>query len=406
MTRHVATARWLARLITPGAWLLLATWGLTQVEPARLTVAPYARFFCFASLAVAGLLSWYYSQGRVLFSALVLGLAIWGLRTLPASADVSKLAAAFLLPLNITLFASLGERGTVTPSGLLKIALIVVESVGVVMLGELRGGPLEAFLRWGQDAAGLSWISRSQQLSFAAASLTLLGLAMFRRTRVEAGLLLVLVAAFVGLRQTGKNEETLFYFGAAGLILFYEALEHGYEVAHRDELTGLPGRRTLKELMRHLGGRYAVAMCDVDHFKAFNDTYGHDAGDQVLKFVASMISRVRGGARAFRYGGEEFTIVFPGRSAMEARPLVELLREAIAASGFRLRGPREPDKKPEHAPEPGPDKSVTITISIGVAENSKKLSTPELVLEAADGALYRAKESGRNCVRLAESMPA
>jgi diguanylate cyclase (GGDEF)-like protein len=71
-----------------------------------------------------------------------------------------------------------------------------------------------------------------------------------------------------------------------------------------------------------------------------------------------------------------------------------------------LRRPRRPEKKPEHAPEPGPHKSVTITISIGVAENSKKLSTPELVLEAADGALYRAKESGRNCVRLAESIPA
>jgi diguanylate cyclase (GGDEF)-like protein len=405
MPRHVATVRWLARLITPGAWLLLATWGLTQVEPARLTVAPYARFFCFASLAAAGLLSWYYSQGRVLFSALVVGLAVWSL-TLPASADVSKLAAVFLLPLNIALFATLSERGTVTPSGLLKLALIAIESVGVVMLGEVRGVRLEAFLHCSHDADGPSWIPLGQQLSFAAASLALLGLAMFRRTRVEAGLLLALVAAFVGLRQTGKNEETLFYFGAAGLILFYEALEHGYEVAHRDELTGLPGRRTLKELMSHLGGRYAVAMCDVDHFKAFNDTYGHDAGDQVLKFVASMISRVRGGARAFRYGGEEFTIVFPGRSAMEARPFVESLREAIAMSGFRLRGPRDPDKKPEHAPEPGPDKSVTITISIGVAENSKKLSAPEMVLEAADGALYSAKESGRNCVRLAENIPA
>jgi diguanylate cyclase (GGDEF)-like protein len=405
MPRHFATVRWLARLVTPGAWLLLATWGLTHEEPARLTVAPYARFFCFAALAAAGLLSWYYSQGRVLFSALVLGLAVWGM-TLPASADVSKLAAAFLLPLNIALFASQSERGTVTPSGLLKMALIVVESVGVVMLGEVRRGPLEAFLRWGQNAAGPSWLPLGQQLSFAAAALTLLGLVMFRRTRLEAGLLLALVAAFVGLRQTGKNEETLFYFGAAGLILFYEALEHGYEMAHRDELTGLPGRRTLKDLMAHLGGRYAVAMCDVDHFKAFNDTYGHDAGDQVLKFVASMISRVRGGARAFRYGGEEFTVVFPGRSAMEARPFVESLREAIAASGFRLRGPRDPGKKAEQAPEPGPVKSVTITISIGVAENSKKFSTPELVLEAADGALYRAKESGRNCVRLAESTPA
>src|SRR5262249_24089993 len=159
-----ATVRWLARVITPGVWLLLATWALQQQEPARVAVAPYARVFCFSALAAAGLISWYYSQGRVLFSALAVCLAVWSL-TLPASADISKLAAVFLLPLNIALFASLSERGTVTPNGLVKLVLIAIEGVGVVMLGELRGGRLEAFLRWGQDAAGPSWIPLGQQLS-------------------------------------------------------------------------------------------------------------------------------------------------------------------------------------------------------------------------------------------------
>lgn len=403
MQRNVATVRWLNSLITPGAWLVLATWGLQQEEPARLALSPYARFFCFGALAGAVLVSWYYSQGRVLFSSLVVGLTVWGVVMLPASAEVSKLAAAFLLPLNVALFAFLSERGTVTLSGLLKMALITIESAGVVMLGELRGGRLEAFLRWGQDPAGATWIPLTQKISFAAASLTLLGLAAMRRTRVEAGLFWALMAAFMGLR-TGKDDEPLFYFGAAGLILVYSVLEHGYEIAHRDELTGLPGRRALKGVMLELGGRYAVAMCDVDHFKSFNDTYGHEAGDQVLRFVGAKLMEMRGGARAFRYGGEEFTVVFPGRTAEEAQPLVESLREAIATSGFNLRGPNRPEKKTGHAPAPGPRNSVTITISIGVAENSKKLSTPELVLEAADGALYRAKESGRNCVRLAESI--
>jgi diguanylate cyclase (GGDEF)-like protein len=404
MQRNVGTVRWLSSLITPGAWLVLATWGLQQEEPARLAIAPYARFFCYGALAGAVLLSWYYSQGRVLFSGLVVGLTVWGLGTLPASAEVSKLAAAFLLPLNIALFASLSERGTLTLGGLLKMVLITVQSAGVIMLGELRGGRLEAFLRWGQDPVGAIWIPLTQKLSFAAASLTLLGLAAIRRTKVEAGLFWALVAAFMGLRRTG-NDESFFYFGAAGLILVYAMLEHGYEIAHHDELTGLPGRRALKEVMLELGGRYAVAMCDVDHFKTFNDTFGHEAGDQVLRFIGSKLSQVGGGARAFRYGGEEFTVVFPGRTAEEAQPFVESLREAIATSGFGLRAPGRPEKKPEHASE-GPI-FVTITISIGVAgNNSKELSTPELVLEAADAALYRAKESGRNCVRLAGSIPA
>lgn len=401
MQRNVATVRWLSGLITPGAWLVLAAWGLQQEEPARLAVAPYARFFCYGALAGAVLVSWYYSQGRVLFSTLVVGLTVWGVTTLPASAEVAKLAAAFLLPLNIVLFACLSERGTLTLSGLWKMVLITIQSGGVVMLGELRGGRLEAFLRWGQNHSGAAWLPLTQKIPFAAAALTVLGLAAIRRTRVEAGLFWTLVAAFMGLRRIG-NDEPLFYFGAAGLILVYTVLEHGYEIAHHDELTGLPGRRVLKGVMLELGGRYAVAMCDVDHFKTFNDTFGHEAGDQVLRFIGSKLSEVGGGARAFRYGGEEFTVVFPGRTADEAQPFVESLREAIATSNFGLRAPGRPEKKPENASEA--PIFVTITISIGVAENSKELSTPELVLEAADAALYRAKESGRNCVRLAESV--
>lgn len=404
MKRDVATARWLSGLITPGAWLLLATWGLQQEEAALLAVAPYVRFFCYGALAGAVLVSWYYSQGRVFFSALVVGLTVWGLGTLPASAEVAKLAAAFLVPLNIALFAALSERGTVTPGGLAKMALLTIESGGVIMLGEVRGNGLEAFLRWGQHPAGATWLPLPQKLAFAAASLAVLGLAAFRRTKVEAGLFWALAAAFMGLRQTGKDDAPLFYFGTAGLILVYAVLEHGYEIAHRDELTGLPGRRALKKVMLELGGRYAVAMCDVDHFKTFNDTFGHEAGDQVLRFIGAKLSEVGGGARAFRYGGEEFTVVFPGRTAEEAQPFVESLREAIATSGFSLRAPGRLEKKTGHASEA--HIVVTITISIGVAENSKELSTPELVLEAADGALYRAKESGRNCVRLAESIPA
>ena len=403
MQRNVATVRWLRGLITPGAWLVLAAWGLQQEEPARLALAPYARFFCYGALAGAVLVSWYYSQGRVLFSTVVVGLTVWGVTTLPASAEVAKLAAALLLPLNIVLLACLSERGTLTLSGLWKMISITIQSAGVVMLGELRGGRLEGFLRWGQDHLGATWLPLTQKISFAAAALTVLGLAAIRRTRVEAGLFWTLVAAFMGLRRIG-SEEPLFYFGAAGLILVYTVLEHGYEIAHHDELTGLPGRRVLKGVMLELGGRYAVAMCDVDHFKTFNDTFGHEAGDQVLRFIGSKLSGVGGGARAFRYGGEEFTVVFPGRTAEEAQPFVESLREAIATSNFGLRAPGRNEKKPESATEG--HIFVTITISIGVAENSKELSTPERVLEAADAALYRAKKSGRNCVRLAESISA
>ncbi len=109
-------------------------------------------------------------------------------------------------------------------------------------------------------------------------------------------------------------------------------------MAFRDELTGLPARRALNEYFLRLSGPFTVAMLDVDFFKKFNDNYGHDVGDQVLKMVAARIARVRGGGRAFRYGGEEFTVVFPRRTAGEVLPHLESVRKSVEDSGFTLRG--------------------------------------------------------------------
>ena len=103
------------------------------------------------------------------------------------------------------------------------------------------------------------------------------------------------------------------FMAAAGAILFISLLEESHSLAFRDTLTGLPGRRALEERLRSLGGRYTIAMVDIDHFKNFNDQHGHDVGDQVLKLVAARLAEVGGGGRAYRYGGEEFSVLFRGR---------------------------------------------------------------------------------------------
>lgn len=369
----------------------------------RAAAAPYAAYFCFGALATAVLLSWYYDQARLLCIALAVGLTVWGLGRLPAEAEVARLAAIFLLPLNFVLFEWLSEPGVMTVSGWVRIGFVWSQLMGVAWLGFTQGGPLRFVLRW--DAHPGGWVSLpfAHQLSFAAAAIVLLVLLFVRRTKVEQGLLWALAALFFGFNQMGKPDVLLFYSGAAGLMLVFAVLEHGYEIANRDELTGLPGRRAFNHFLGQLGKNYSVAMCDVDHFKKFNDTYGHEAGDQVLKMVASKLSRVEGGGRAFRYGGEEFVIVFRGRFAKEARPFVESLRKAIAETAFVPRGPDRPAKKPQQIPEIKDKKSVTITISAGLAERSKRHSTPELVLDDADAALYSAKEAGRNRVVVAEA---
>ncbi len=176
-------------------------------------------------------------------------------------------------------------------------------------------------------------------------------------------------------------------------------VEASYGMAYRDELTGLPARRALREACSRLGHSYAVAMVDVDHFKRFNDRFGHDVGDQVLKLVASRLGRVRDGGRAFRYGGEEFTVLFPGRDADTAEIAMEPIRAEIAGWDFVLRGVLRPRKRPT-APRTAAARAkrrVTVTISIGIAQHEDGDTTdPEQVIKAADAALYRAKRDGRN----------
>ncbi len=167
-------------------------------------------------------------------------------------------------------------------------------------------------------------------------------------------------------------------------------------MAYRDELTQLPARRALKEVLLQLGSQYTVAMIDIDYFKKFNDRYGHDVGDQVLQMVASKLAKVGRGGKAFRYGGEEFTLIFPG-SLMDVIPHVERVRKTIESSEFLLRGPKRPRKKPEKSVTTKKSlEKVSVTVSIGVAERDDRYRTPREVVKAADKALYRAKNSGRN----------
>ena len=94
-------------------------------------------------------------------------------------------------------------------------------------------------------------------------------------------------------------------------------IENSYLLAYHDELTTLPSRRAFNDALLRLQDPYSIAVVDIDHFKRFNDTYGHDTGDQVLRLVAAGLSRVTGGGQAYRCGGEEFKILFPGKTTAE-----------------------------------------------------------------------------------------
>lgn len=193
-------------------------------------------------------------------------------------------------------------------------------------------------------------------------------------------------------------------FSLTGILVIIYVISASHQMAFNDRLTNIPGRRALEMDMKHLGRKFTIAMLDVDHFKKFNDNYGHDTGDDVLKLVASRMLRVGGNAKVYRYGGEEFTILFKGKTAKDSKVFLEQLRKEIADYEMVLRDTTQrPDNHKKGAKNRVSEKNgstVSVTVSIGAAD-SKTTRNPEEVLKKADKALYSAKEKGRNQVQCA-----
>ncbi len=183
-------------------------------------------------------------------------------------------------------------------------------------------------------------------------------------------------------------------FTAVGLISYYFRLasitqeQELEKLANTDSLTGLYNRRRMQEILesqKSLSSQnrsgFALIFVDIDHFKKFNDTYGHSCGDYILCEVASfMRNHLRQGNALARWGGEEFLIMLPNTDIREARTIAEKIRKAIAEERFHLAGQKF---------------SVTMTFGLTQHENNDSIDNS---LKRADDALYQGKKAGRNLV--------
>jgi diguanylate cyclase (GGDEF)-like protein len=168
-------------------------------------------------------------------------------------------------------------------------------------------------------------------------------------------------------------------------------------LAEQDGLTGLANRRKLQSLMavetaraQRYGQRFSVMLCDIDYFKRFNDTYGHEVGDEVLRQVAhALLAQVRNTDTVCRYGGEEFVVLLPNTGLDEAMLCAERLRRTVASL----------------CEQPGHTVPCQVTLSFGVAECPTQGNNEAALLVAADRALYAAKHAGRNRVCAAGLAP-
>lgn len=169
-----------------------------------------------------------------------------------------------------------------------------------------------------------------------------------------------------------------------------QSVNNTMAMAVTDDMTGLYNRRYFD---RHLsvmlskaqsqGRDMALMILDIDHFKAVNDTYGHDVGDMVLKEFAARLKRnIRGIDLACRFGGEEFVVLMPDTDMTQAELVAERVRQAVAERGFEVNAGRP----------------LSVTVSVGVTLHESDADTPETLVKRADVALYRAKREGRNRV--------
>ncbi len=192
----------------------------------------------------------------------------------------------------------------------------------------------------------------------------------------------------------------LIFGSGAQVCVLWGLLESLWRNAYTDELTGLPGRHSLRNHFSNVGIPYAIALADIDCFKKINDKHGHDVGDQALRFTASKLSKASAGT-VYRYGGEEFVIVYEQIAKEEAAAAGEELRLAVASRQFALRGRDRPRKKPSTRRTNRKNKAgIKITVSIGIAYNDDPEVPPYEIMEKADKAMYAAKRAGRNRVNL------
>jgi GGDEF domain-containing protein len=403
--------RKLSTFIVPSAILLIAWLALLpripSMEPENqslVRLAPYLLIF-------AGMfLSWHFRRGRI-FIALILLITTHYLITnhLTSGTDTKEnfiiaKTGLVLLPFNLLLFAIMREKGIWTNAGRLRFAFVGIQFFAAWTMLQMN---YQTALVWlTQPILNLHLLpgSDTPQISlffFLLAAIVSIYLTTLRKSPIEGGFFGCIVACFVLLNWMKSPFIPELFTGTAALILVMAVVQDSHNMAFRDDLTGLPSRRALNEQLPGLGNRYAVAMVDVDHFKRFNDTYGHDVGDQVLRMVGAKMMSVTGGGRPFRYGGEEFTVLFPGKTCKDAVPHLERLRQSIEDYRMNLRSNDRPNDdergKGRRSANRGSD-SVSVTVSIGVAEISSRFTDPHHVIKGADEALYKAKGKGRNQV--------
>ena len=402
--RAVSETIWQPILLL-GAAVFYSIPGLTPFTPHAIPA------FLPLGLALVGMtLGWRFHRSSALYALVALVLTYLALDLLngrPPARDVYGqvlyAGISILLPVNLTIWAYLEERGLLNRFGLFRLFTLIAQAGILYNLTVSDNAQLIAEAEWlfhfrllPPDIDQWTYLPQPALIAYALSFLLLTAHLLVTASPLSGGLLGALLASAAAFHLVGNPIAVDSFLTAAIAIITAAVVQDTFRMAFIDELTGIPGRRALIADMKRLGGRYVIAMADIDHFKSFNDTHGHDVGDQVLQMVAERLSRISGGGKAYRYGGEEFTILMPGKNLETAEPCLEDVRQLVEQSNFQIRGKERAKSKSKKKPRPSNHNVVSVTVSIGAAQSEGAAVKPDAIMKSADKALYRAKKAGRN----------
>ncbi len=349
-------------------------------------------------------LAWRFRRSRV--AAVVLGLFMMDLLLRPSGSafqpgagsiwDASGVLFLFFMPV----VAAGKDRGVPSRRGLIQVAMVLGGLASGLLFWAVRPELLswtwQPFLPWDFSALGLSDATLIVGLF---AILLTAGVAAGRRHQLDKGFFWVAVTLLFALRGGSDSVESTVYLTMAGLMLIVNVIEKLYSLSLRDDVTGLPTRRALRQEIKRAGGSYALAFVGVDHYDDLYDRHGRDTSDRVVKKVAMHLGKTSVTGRVFRYGNEEFAIVYPGRGREEVLGDLEMLRADIEDFRFGL-SPKAHGNGQSGAPQ-YPAVRWSLTVSVGVAERAEKKGWSgnyAVIARAALGALHRGQKAGGNIV--------
>ena len=398
----------LSRLLIPTILLAIAFTQLDAISHYIVRYQPLSGKLPYILCAIACVIAHIYNRSRLLVLAVIVGGSYYLIQHhLQYSLDepiayFRYLLLCLLIPANILLMMLMPEKGLWNRVSILLLAIPLIIGLGIhyYQPNDLLIQSLNTLLPL-RPAEGFT-MPAGASLLFTVFIIVGLMVLWFKKGETEAAAIASTIAVFITLAFFSKPLISTILFSTIGLILIISLLMRSRELAFIDELTTLPGRRAFNEKLNNLGHTYSIAMIDIDHFKKFNDKYGHSVGDDVLKLVATLIGKHKGNGAAYRYGGEEFSIVYNGKAIKQCHEQLNALRQSIAEYLLIIRDDKvRKQAAQQEAPKRGASRSrtgVNVTISIGISERSNKHDTPEEVLNAADKALYKAKQAGRNRV--------